>query len=72
MSSERLHAVLSPVLGHVGQVGGSSIGVVEEHGSQAGVAAVKASRDENPSFYGAEGEATQGPVQWLYKAARKQ
>lgn len=46
MVSHALHAVLSPVVGHVSEICGSSHRVVEEHREQALVLAVEASRDE--------------------------
>ncbi len=40
---QALHAVLGPVVGHLIEVCGSSLWVVEEHGHQAFVLAVEAS-----------------------------
>ena len=43
VATQNLHAVQGPVQDHVGQAGGSSLWVVEEHGQQTLVVAVEAS-----------------------------
>ncbi len=70
VASQRLHAMLGPVMGHVCQVGGSSLWVVQEHGNQTHILTVETSRDEDSSIYDSGSMATQSLVERLDKAEK--
>lgn len=62
--------MLGAVMGHVCQVGGSSLWLVQEHGNQTHILAVETSRDEDSSIYDSDSMATQSLVQGLDKAVK--
>lgn len=70
MASQELHAMLGPVMGHVRQVGGSCLWVVQEQGHQTQILTVETSRDEDSSIYDSGSMATQCLVQGLHKAEK--
>lgn len=71
-SSQGFHAVLSPVMGHICQVHGSSLRVVQEHGNQTHKLTVETSRNKNPSIYGSDAISTQSLVQGPDKAVENE
>lgn len=64
-ATQVLHAVLGSVMGHVCQVGGSSLWMVQEQGNQTLIFTVETTRDEDSSICDSDSISTQSLVQGL-------